>query len=477
MSRSLNMYLKNRFDLTLTPIQQEAVTALDGPTALISCPGSGKTTVSVIRLANLIVKGGADPKRVLALTFSKTAAKDMAKRFDELFPALKNQLRFLTIHSLAYAIIRHTGHPYQFLDTPDTPKKRQLLAGFYLEATGSYLADHECEYYESQISLLKNLLITPRDTAAIHKFIEEDPVVFAQIYGAYEAYKAEKSLLDYDDLLTVALDALQARHALKKHFQDTFTHIQVDEAQDVSLAQWELLQQLALPQNQLFLVGDDDQSIYGFRGADPGIFLKFKQIPGARIIKMNENFRSSQTIVHLSSTFIQTNQNRYPKEIITHNPPGPPPFFHFFQRESQQFEYLAKCLKALPPKKTAAVLYRHNISVAGLLTILDTYGLSYRLGEKGTGFHHHPIFKDVLAFFQLSADPYHAASFQRLAKVLYLPAITVRQVTAQHELPYLKFLASNVRFQKPFQKRKAAAFAANFPKLATLPPKGRCLTS
>jgi len=465
MSQSLIDYLK-KYELTLSPIQYEAVTALEGPTALISAPGSGKTTVTVIRLANLIVKGGADPKRVLALTFSKAAARDMDRRFQELFPTLAGRLKFSTIHSLAFSIIKDGGGSYQFLDKPDTLSKRQVIGGLYLEAFGEYMADFEYEEMAGKIGLLKNLLIMPRDTATIAKYVEEDLDKFIQIYEAYELFKEARGFLDFDDILTLGLKILQENHGLRKHYQDYFTHVQVDEAQDISTAQWEIIKLLALPQNHLFLVGDDDQSIYGFRGADSTIFLKFKAIPNARVIAMNENYRSSQNIVQMASTFIQANTMRHPKEIVTSNPKALEPVFAIFQRESEQFEYLAQ--KIQEANGTVAVLYRQNISVMGLLPHLD---VPYELHEERLGFFTHPVLRDIQAFFQLALDPFHEGAFKRLAKLLYLPAITVREVVSQGELPYLRYLGTRVRFQKAFQKSKAQEFVKHFPKLSQLPPQ------
>lgn len=468
MSQSLIDYLKKN-DLSLSDIQYEAVTALNGPTALISAPGSGKTTVTVIRLANLIVKGKVDPGRILALTFSKAAAKDMGRRFAELFPTLAGRLQFSTIHSLAFSIIKQTGENYRFLDKPETPSKRQVLTGLYLEATGEYMADYEYEAYAAGIGLLKNLLIEPSQKVKIQRYIEDDLDKFVQVYTAYEAYKKSQQLLDFDDILTLGLQLLQTDETLLQTYQSHFTHVQVDEAQDISTAQWELIKLLALPQNNLFLVGDDDQSIYGFRGADPGIFLKFKEIPQAKIIAMNENYRSSADIVAMSSAFIQENKNRHQKKIVTSNSAKSLPSFCFFQREADQFEHLAKILQE-PSSKSIAVLYRQNVSAIGLMKTLDDHQIPYALHEEKLGFYNHPVLRDVKAFFQLASNPYDEAAFRRIAKINYLPAIAVREVTSQSELPFLRYLGSRVRFQKAFQKSKASELAAKLPQVASLPP-------
>ena len=327
MADELTSYLYDHFKMTLTPSQKDAVEALHGPICVISCPGSGKTTVTVIRLANLMVKGGVSPQQILALTFSKASAKDMNDRFKSLFPSLANHVKFATIHSFAFHIIRHfeqiSGTRYEFIDTPNqmTHSKRQLLASIYLEKSERYLSDDEYETITGQISLLKNLMIEPHQTTEIKKYVENEVELFIQVYKAYEQKKEANFFLDYDDLLTTAYQILIHRDELRTFYQQRYTHIQIDEAQDTSKIQYELIKLVATPRNNLFLVGDDDQSIYAFRGAYPKQLLDFKQtFKDAQIIYLTENFRSSQNIVEMSSTFISHNHDRYPKEIKTPNP-------------------------------------------------------------------------------------------------------------------------------------------------------------
>lgn len=478
MADELTSYLYDHFKMTLTPSQKDAVEALHGPICVISCPGSGKTTVTVIRLANLMVKGGVSPQQILALTFSKASAKDMNDRFKSLFPSLANHVKFATIHSFAFHIIRHfeqiSGTRYEFIDTPNqmTHSKRQLLASIYLEKSERYLSDDEYETITGQISLLKNLMIEPHQTKEIKKYVENEVELFIQVYKAYEQKKEANFFLDYDDLLTIAYQILIHQDELRTFYQQRYTHIQIDEAQDTSKIQYELIKLVATPRNNLFLVGDDDQSIYAFRGAYPKQLLDFKQtFKDAQIIYLTENFRSSQDIVTMSSTFISHNHDRYPKEIKTPNPPSSVPVLHHFQTEKEQFTYLMEQLKATDDLNEVAILYRQNVSAISLIETLERHQLPFRLQEGKLIFFTHPIVKDIVAFFHLTLNPRDAEAFKRIAKILYLSASVVQQTLAQSESPYLDYLTRQVAFKTAFQRDKIRQFKLNLPKLKELPPK------
>lgn len=478
MADELTSYLYDHFKMTLTPSQKDAVEALHGPICVISCPGSGKTTVTVIRLANLMVKGGVSPQQILALTFSKASAKDMNDRFKSLFPSLANHVKFATIHSFAFHIIRHfeqiSGTRYEFIDTPNqmTHSKRQLLASIYLEKSERYLSDDEYETITGQISLLKNLMIEPHQTKEIKKYVENEVELFIQVYKAYEQKKEANFFLDYDDLLTTAYQILIHRDELRTFYQQRYTHIQIDEAQDTSKIQYELIKLVVTPRNNLFLVGDDDQSIYAFRGAYPKQLLDFKQtFKDAQIIYLTENFRSSQNIVEMSSTFISHNHDRYPKEIKTPNPPSSVPVLHHFQTEKEQFTYLIEQLKAIDDLNEVAILYRQNVSAISLIEMLERHQLPFKLQEGKLTFFTHPIVKDVVAFFHLTLNPRDAEAFKRIAKILYLSASVIQQTLAQSESPYLDYLTRQVAFKTAFQRDKIRQFKLNLPKLKDLPPK------
>lgn len=478
MADALTTYLFDHHHITLTPAQKQAVEALTGPTCVISCPGSGKTTVTVIRLANLIVKGNVPPHQILALTFSKASAKDMNERFRTLFPSLAPHVKFSTIHSFSFSVIRHfeklSGTRYQLIEHPTSNgiSKRQLLASIYLEQTERYLSDEEYETLTGQISLLKNLMIAPHQTTEIKQYIEEEQELFIKLYRAYESKKEAHYFLDYDDLLTTAYHLLKQNASLRQFYQHHYTHIQIDEAQDTSKIQYELIKLLAAPLNNLFLVGDDDQSIYAFRGAYPKQLLAFKEtFPKAQLIYLTDNFRSSQDIVDLSSAFIRSNQTRYQKEIKTPNPKQSLPTLHHFQNEREQFDYLIHELKQLDHLQEVAILYRQNVSAISLIEQLERHHLPFCLQEGRLAFFSHPIVKDIIAFFHLALHPKDTEAFKRIGKILYLSASTLSQTLAKAEHAYLDYLTQQVAFNTTFQQEKIRKFKLNLPKITTLPPR------
>ena len=469
-------YLKHIHQIELTSQQLNAVNALSGPVCVISCPGSGKTTVTVIRLANLIVNGGVNPEQILALTFSKASAADMNNRFQALFPKLSRQVKFATIHSFAFHIIRHfqqlSGIIYQFIDSSSSSiNKRHLLNQFYLELTETYPTDDELDNVSSQMSLLKNLMIEPHHTKEIKEIIEEDPDLLIQIYKQYEAFKESRYLLDYDDLLTTAFNILKNHDYLLNFYQQRYQHIQVDEAQDTSKIQFELIKLVAAPHNQLFLVGDDDQSIYAFRGAYPKQLLDFKQTyPEANMIYMAENFRSSKEIVKASAEFIKANTKRYKKHIHTHNEKGSKPILHHFQTEGEQLSYLMDHLKQAKNLNDIAILYRQNVSAIPLIEQFEREGIPFRLQEGKISFFTHPIVKDIEAILTLAYHPTDAQAFKRVSKLLYLSAGTVSQALSQSESPYLDYLIRFTTFKTAFQREKVRQFRQNMVKILDISP-------
>lgn len=470
----LYTYLNQYHQIVLTDDQLAATQALDGPICVISCPGSGKTTVTVIRLANLILSGNANPKQILALTFSKASARDMNERFQALFPKLSKQVQFSTIHSFAFQIIKHyqqlSGVMYQFIEGNNAPlHKKQLLTQFYVEVTERYPSDDDLETLTGQISLLKNLMIEPHHTKEIKQHVETDVEEFIQLYKKYETFKESRYLLDYDDLLTTAFSILRHHEYLLNFYQTGYTHIQIDEAQDTSKIQYELIKLLANRHRNLFLVGDDDQSIYAFRGAYPKQLLDFKEtFKEARIIYMSQNFRSTAALVSTSSSFIQHNKKRYQKTIQTQNDLGSSPILQHFQTEPESLSFLIETLKQEKHLNEVAILYRQNVSALPLIEQFERHQIPFKLQEGKLSFFYHPIVRDIKAILTLSTSPNHLESFQRVAKILYLSATTQHQVTTQTESGYLDYLTRLVTFNSTYQREKVRLFKQNLMKLPSL---------
>ncbi len=477
MNPKLNDYLKQHFNITLTPQQQDAVNALHGPTCVISCPGSGKTTVTVIRLANLITTGQIHPQHILPLTFSKAAASDMNKRFATLFPTLSAHVKFLTIHRFAYQVIRlyeQLHHvKYGFVDQANEPAThaKVILTKLYVELTNTYPSDDDIEMLKTQMSLMKNLMIEPTHEKEIKQYIETDVDVFISLYKAYDDYKERHFLLDYDDILQTAHGILKHDTDIRARITQQYPYVQVDEAQDTSKLQFELIKLVLTDAQNLFLVGDDDQSIYAFRGAYPKQLLEFqKTFPSGHVIYMSENFRSSKNIVTSSANFIAKNKQRYQKEITTQNPPSEDIVFHSFESEKKQLDYLVSVCQKAPQLDEVAILYRQNVSALSLIETFERHHIPFRLSEGKLSFFTHPIVKDIEAMILLAQTPNDAVAFRRVARLLYLPATLIQSVLAVETSSYLKTTVSKGTTLKTYQLDKIRDFNKHLSKLNEMSP-------
>ena len=288
--------------ITLTPSQLQGLSPDPRPTLLLAVPGSGKTTVLVARAAALS-SAGIPAEKVLNLTFSRSSASDMSRRFSELFGELfPKPPRFSTVHSFCFTLLREfsrqTGRPLPTLTGSDgAPSSSALLRRAAGQLSDAFVDEETLEELESALGYAKNRLLPP----------EEIPLgaspAFPKIRARYEAEKRAEKLMDYDDMPLFTLQILKSRPAFLEAVRSRFSRINVDEAQDLSPAQHALLQLLSPKGQGLFLVGDEDQSIYGFRGASPEELLRFAEsFPGAQVLKMEDSFRSRPEILSCSST-------------------------------------------------------------------------------------------------------------------------------------------------------------------------------
>ncbi|MBQ4153160.1 MAG: UvrD-helicase domain-containing protein [Oscillospiraceae bacterium] len=255
---------------------------------LLAVPGSGKTTVMVSRIARLIEEGVL-PDQILTMTFSREAAKDMASRFHTLFPTLPIP-QFSTIHSFCYRVLRHYAARYQRplpknIEAEDSAiKKGTLLRQIYLNCHQDFIGEDELETLSSEISIIKNRMIPPKQLSS-YSF---ETTNIGEIFEEYERYKKEHRLMDFDDMLTLCFEIFQKCPTLLAEYRQKYPYIHTDEAQDSSLIQHRIIALLA-QDNNLFMVGDEDQSIYSFRGACPEQLLSFAQVyPDAIILKMEQ---------------------------------------------------------------------------------------------------------------------------------------------------------------------------------------------
>lgn len=412
--------LKRKFNISLTRQQQDIVQITDVPLCIMAAPGSGKTLVYVVRIANLILNCNVKPENILALTFSRASARDMEDRFNKLFGDIINgHVHFSTIHSFALQIVsqyeKKTGTQFTIIEGKDSPvSKMKILKDIYLKINDINITEEKTEELMNDIGFVKNMMLKPSNVKEINKYqFEIDN--FITIYQEYEKYKANNNYIDYDDMLMKALEILQTKPNFLKYYRERYTYIQLDEGQDTSKIQYEIIKLLAKPLNNIFLVGDDDQSLYQFRGAFPDELLNFdKTYPNAKIMFMEENFRSSKDIVDLSSVFIKNNKIRYVKNAFTNNPEYRPVSIIRLKDDNEQIRYIIRQLKNIKKLSETAILYRNNISAISLVDSLEREGIPFYIRDFKKGFFTHWVIQDILAFFNLAFNDTDMNAFRRI---------------------------------------------------------------
>jgi DNA helicase-2/ATP-dependent DNA helicase PcrA len=399
----------------LTQQQKEAIRHNEGPALVLAVPGAGKTTVLITRAAYLIQEYGIDPRKILSLTFSKAAARDMKKRFQDQFGELINpQPHFSTIHSFAYQVLKRELHSkgikYDFIEGKNAPiNKMVMLKQLYYKFNKNVVKEEALEELSNAISFVKNRMLNRKEMQQYDFDIKN----FEEIYFQYEDWKKKNKYIDFDDMLTLAYEILNKDKELCDRYRKVYSYIQVDEGQDTSPIQFALIRLISSPQKNIFIVADDDQSIYGFRGADPKELIEFKKAyPGGKVFYMEENFRSRDSIVSIAGKFIKGNQNRYDKNLYTQKQGGKPIIIKKAQNYYEQLDYLIEDVKSKENKNTIAILFRNHLSIAPLIDSLFRENIPFNLREGKRYFFHHWITKDITNFINLSLDHSDIKSFE-----------------------------------------------------------------
>ena len=409
-------YLLERRGISLDPQQTAALLATQGPSLLLAVPGGGKTTVLVSRVAHLVLNEGVAPQNILILTFNRESAKDMAARFQALFGELIAQTpRFSTIHSFCYTVLKQyaslRGRPMPSLLESEPGGKARILREIVSAATGEYADEEQVEEAQRLIGLLINTMVKPQEADGDKLGM---PAI-GRIYAAYQAYKKENHLMDYDDMLDFVHTIFRKLPDLLEAFRQRYSHVLVDEAQDTSKLQHAILLQLCTQQGNLFLVGDENQSIYSFRGAYPQALLEFPKVyPGAKLLKMEQNFRCPPSVVEAANCLISHNCLRYDKGMFTRRPDTGPVKITQIPSSEELPRHLYSVLSQLPAGKTAAVLYRNNPSAVGLIDLFDRKGLPFYIKDHKTTLRRQTLTQDILCILNLYFSPWDLESFQRV---------------------------------------------------------------
>lgn len=413
-------YLKYNCGITLTKEQEEVVFNIDGPIAVVAVPGAGKTATLISRTANLILNHNINSKRILGVSFSKASAMDMRDRFKKFFGnIIKDAVAFSTIHSFAYYVINNysfrRNKKYTIIESKDSPVNRMiLLKNIYAKYNNDFINDDKLEELSSFIGYLKNIMVSFNNTE-IYK--EDFPVPnFMNIYREYELYKRKNNLLDYDDMLVKCYQILNEDKEILNFYRNLYDYIEVDECQDTSKIQQEIIKLIAKPKFNLCIVGDDDQSIYSWRGAFSQGLLNFKgeYTKDGKIFFMQQNFRSSKQIVAAANEFIKINKKRYNKELFTKNDYGDEINFINAENEYAQIDYLVNKLKEDENLKETAILFRNNISSIPLVDRLIKENIPFYIKDSVPSFFNSWVIKDILSFFKLAFDLTDIDAFEKI---------------------------------------------------------------
>lgn len=397
--------------------QQKAINHTKGPALVLAVPGAGKTTVLIHRTNHLITDCKVNPERVLSITFSKASAMDMKDRFTASFPEIPlNIVKFSTIHAFCFSLIREFSFinriTYRLIeDEKNSVNKYNLLKKIYLEVNKEYITEEKLDSLLNTIGYIKNMMITPEFYKKNNK-IEIDN--FIDIYKIYEDFKKKNILIDFDDMLTISLEILSQNKYLLDKYRAKYDYYQLDEGQDTSKIQLTIIKLLAMPNNNLFIVADDDQSIYGFRGAFPKGLLEFeKEYSNGKLYFMEKNYRSTKNIVSICNKFIKANKERYKKEISTDNDFLEPIDIIKVKNIKDQYKILLDDLIGRDMSK-CCVLYRNNLSSVGLIETLERNNISFFMRDTKLRFFNHWMLLDVINFMKFAEDTSNMELYEAL---------------------------------------------------------------
>ena len=385
------------------PSQKRAIAHLSGPMMVLAGPGSGKTSVIVERTAYMISEGKIPPSSVLVVTFSRAAAKEMKERFLTFTEQQYTPVTFGTFHGVFYGILKH-AYGFTAANILSEEEKSGILKELTLNYGGELAEEGDfTEEIAKEISVVKGNRISLE-----HYYSSCCPdEVFRQIYQGYRQMCQEKRKLDFDDMLLYCYELFDKRKDILAAWQNKFQYILVDEFQDINQLQYDIVRMLALPRNNLFIVGDDDQSIYHFRGARPEIMLNFtRDYPEAETVLLDVNYRCSSRILSSAMKVISVNKKRFSKKLSTPNPQGDAILVREFQNPREEYMQVVSELRDRLEKEERlednAILLRTNQEAEGLVGALMERQVPFYMKEKLPNLFHHWICRNLLAYMHMA---------------------------------------------------------------------------
>ena len=422
------------FSVKLNQQQKEAVQSTKGPVLLLAVPGSGKTTVLVTRLGYMIYCKNIPPERILTVTYTVAATKDMSERFAVRFGEdMAKRLEFRTINGICAMIIQYYGRrigktPFELVK--DEKATTGMLIRICQDHGMGYPTESDLKNVRTLLTYIKNMMLNEEE---LQKLEEESDIRIAGIYREYCRQMREQKLMDYDDQMLYAYNILRKDPGVLAYFQNRYPYICVDEAQDTSKIQHAIIALLAAGTGNLFMVGDEDQSIYGFRAAYPEALLSFeKKHSGAKVLLMEENFRSNAKIVEAADKFIQKNTLRHEKHMRAAREAGADIREISLKSRKAQYVYLMKAAqecttgmagmsgseehrgRADASVTETAVLYRDNECAIPLIDLLERKNIPYRMRNADLSFFTHRTVLDVQNIIRFAMDPKDTELFMQI---------------------------------------------------------------
>ncbi|MGA7677804.1 MAG: UvrD-helicase domain-containing protein [Dehalococcoidia bacterium] len=415
----------------LNPAQREAVETIDGPLLIVAGPGSGKTRVITHRVAYLIKVCGINPHRIMAVTFTNKAAREMAERLEKLLGQTAGDLTLGTFHAICARILRQEGKAigldsrFVIYDEEDQLSLiKQSLQELDLDPK-----QYTPKAIQSAIKYAKSRLLTPSDYAQQTSNYFEG--VVQRVYERYQQSLIRSHGVDFDDLLMRTVQLFNDHPKVLSKYQSRYLHILVDEFQDTNITQYMLIKQLAGKHRNVCVVGDPDQSIYSWRFADLRNILSFeKDYPDAKVAYLEQNYRSTKTILDVASSIISMNSRRKPKRLWTENEAGVPISLIETYNEDEEAQFVISEIARLVEQDLVsaggcAVMYRVNAQSRALEEAFMRYGVPYKL-VGGTRFYQRREIKDIIAYLRLIQNPSDSIS---LARIINVPGRGIGQRT------------------------------------------------
>ncbi len=398
--------------MSLNPSQVQAVVHKDGPCMVLAGPGSGKTLTITKRIEYLIGKHHVSPEEILVITFTKAASVEMKERFVRLCGQKAGPVTFGTFHGIYYGILKW-AYRMNASNILSEEQKYQLLK--QVIGRMEIDIDDEKDFLQGiagEIGNIKNNQILLAEYESLNCSEE----VFREIFEQYEKGRKRLKKIDFDDMLVLVYELFKKRPDILSMWQRKFRYILIDEFQDINQVQYDVIRMLAAPENNLFIVGDDDQSIYRFRGARPDIMLGFKKdYPDTKEILLDVNYRSTKAIVNGAARVIRHNVNRYPKQIITTNEQGETVHIQEVRHPIEESKYVVSQIQEAKkrgiPSSEIAVLFRTNVEARALAETFMEYNMPFRMKERMPNLYEHFIAQDLITYLKMALGDHSRKSF------------------------------------------------------------------